>query len=121
MCRRVSGCVRRKKIKNFMWIFLSNSFLSIVKHRDLPESLLVRARVEGDITNVFPDAAVFQDRIADYRFRAIIPRAVVGQALLAAAEAIDYTNFKNSVPNPVRHDAYMEVWSVMQELQDHRP
>ena len=38
-----------------MWIFLSDSFLSIVAHRDKPGVLLVRARRAGDIEAVFPD------------------------------------------------------------------
>jgi len=42
-----------------MWIFLSDSFLSIVD-KDDPSgaTLLVRARVAGDIERVFPGVAV---------------------------------------------------------------
>jgi hypothetical protein len=41
-----------------MWIFLNDSFLSIVANRELAGVLLVRARKEGDIEAVFPDATV---------------------------------------------------------------
>lgn len=100
-----------------MWIALNNAFLSIVAHRTKPGVLLVRARLPGDIERVFPEASTFEDKHADYRYRAEIPRGDVGAALSAAVQAIDYDNFKASVPEPERHAAYLKVWSVMQRLQ----
>lgn len=44
-----------------MWVFLNNSFLSIVAHRDKPDVLIVRARRAGDIEAIFPQAATWQD------------------------------------------------------------
>jgi hypothetical protein len=41
-----------------MWVFLNDSFLSIVAHRTEPGVLLVRARTAGDIEAVFPQAHV---------------------------------------------------------------
>jgi hypothetical protein len=41
-----------------MWLVLENSFLSIVQDKDNSERLLVRARIKGDIENVFPNANV---------------------------------------------------------------
>jgi hypothetical protein len=32
--------------------------------------------------------------------------------------ALDYGNFKSSVQNRKRHDAYMEVWDVMYRHQE---
>ncbi|KAB2856245.1 MAG: hypothetical protein F9K46_14460 [Anaerolineae bacterium] len=96
-----------------MWIFLPDSFLSIVAHRDLPDHLLVRARKKGDIERVFPEAKVEHTPRADYPYRAPIPRARVAEALAAQAQAIDYDNFKNQVGDDARHDAYFSCWSVM--------
>ena len=38
-----------KKKGSTMWIFMNDSMLSIVAHKDKPEHLLVRSRIEGDI------------------------------------------------------------------------
>ncbi len=98
-----------------MWIFLNDSFLSIVANRDLSGVLLVRARKAGDIEAVFPDASVRKGEGTDYRFRADVPAEQVAAALTRRVNAIDYTNFKDSVSGRNRHDAYFEVWEVMRQ------
>lgn len=101
-----------------MWIFLSDTFLSIVdKGDDTGKTLLVRARVAGDIERVFPDAEVIEGAGTDYRFRARIDRSAVAARLAEAASTIDYSNFKASVKDRPRHDAYMRVWDAMYGLQ----
>ncbi|WP_295581409.1 hypothetical protein [uncultured Lamprocystis sp.] len=100
-----------------MWVFLSDAFLSIVAHRDRPDDLLVRARIAGDLERVFPGYPVEITPDADYRFRAVIPRTQVAQALADQATTIDYRNFKGSVRDSDRHDAYMQVWHVMRQAQ----
>lgn len=106
-----------------MWVFLSDSFLSIVAHRERADALLVRARLPGDIEAVFPGAEVAETNAADYRFRAVVDRADVGRALADAALSIDYDNFKGSVSvtNGARNLAYHQVWSVMQGAQNVAP
>jgi hypothetical protein len=37
----------------------------------------------------------------------------VKRAIAAEVERIDYPNFKNSVADVERHDAYEEVWDTM--------
>jgi hypothetical protein len=102
-----------------MWIFLNNSFLSIVAHHDRPDLLLVRARVPGDIQRVFGKGKVKIERtpLRDYSYRAEVPRTVVAAALVRKIEGIDYTNFKDSVQDYDRHDFYLRVWSVMFQMQ----
>jgi hypothetical protein len=100
-----------------MWIFLSDAMLSIVEHRDDAAVLMVRARVKGDIQRVFPKAEVLTTPAADYRFRANVPREEVAAAMTAAVEAINYDNFKNTVSDQARHDAYLDVWSATMGLQ----
>ncbi len=98
-----------------MWIFLNNAFLSIVAHRDKPDLLLVRARAEGDIERTFPDAETCP--VADYRYRAELPRQEVATAIAERVSGIDYDNFKGSVQETDRHDAYLHVWSAMFSFQ----
>lgn len=96
-----------------MWLFLNDSFLSIVAHREEADALLVRARRAGDIEAVFRDVPVLEQGGTDYRFRATVPAAEVAQAVAGRVRAIDYGNFKDSVPDRARHDAYLRVWDVM--------
>jgi hypothetical protein len=103
-----------------MWIFLNNAFLSAVAHRTQPDDLLVRGRVAGDIGRVFPGVIETETPSADYRYRATIPRKTVAAALAEQAASIDYDNFKNSVTEDDRHDAYFETWGAMNRLQQNR-
>src|SRR4051812_40829442 len=101
-----------------MWLSLSDSFLSIVALKGPaadPAQLLVRARVAGDIERLFPTTVVTHTPNHDYAYRSTLPRTVVANALAAAVEAINYTNFKNSVADQARHDAYLVCWEAMHE------
>lgn len=75
--------------------------------------LLVRARVPGDLERIFPGAAVQETPHRDYRFRASLPRTAVAQALTSAVGDLHYPNFKGSVTEADRHEAYLQVWSAM--------
>lgn len=100
-----------------MWVCLNDSFLSIVAHRDQPDMLCVRARVRGHIERVFPFADVQETPDGDYLFRAVINRQAVANAIASRAFSITYDNFKNSVPDRKLHDAYLDFWSIMCQLQ----
>jgi hypothetical protein len=100
-----------------MWIFLNNAFLSIVDKGGDGTTLLVRARKDGDIQCVFPDSQVKETPGNDYRFRARINRDLVAKAISDSVQGITYPNFKGSVKERRRHDAYMDVWSVMHRFQ----
>jgi hypothetical protein len=102
-----------------MWVFLSNSFLSVVADKENPEGgrLLVRARKAGHIENVFPDVEVDWTPNADYAFRARVPREEVAKAMAAEVLNLDYTNFKNSIKDGRYHDACIETWFAMNALQ----
>ena len=103
-----------------MWVFTSQSFLSIVEHNEEPSLLHVRARFRGDIECVFPNADVIETPRSDYRFRTSLSREKVAEALSRAVKGIDYDNFKNSVGDPDRKDAYIKVWESMWNAQDRR-
>ena len=80
-----------------MWIFTQRGFLSIVKHTDKPNVLLVRSRFRGHIQRVFPKARVVEDVGSDYRFRAHLPIKEVSKVIARLVSEIDYDNFKNSL------------------------
>jgi hypothetical protein len=98
-----------------MWLFCNDSFLSIVAPTATRKTrnLLVRARREGDIERVFGAVKVEHTPKRDYAYRAFIARRVVSRAMADEVERISYTNFKNSVEEIDRHDAYLSVWTTM--------
>jgi hypothetical protein len=108
-----------------MWICLNNAFLSIVVPRAgtsaaKNDDLIVRGRCKGDIEAVFPDANVTHTPDRDYAFRASIKREAVANAIAAQVREIDYENFKDSVAEHDRHDAYFDIWGAMNCLQHAR-
>ncbi len=60
-----------------MWVYLNNSFLSIVENKDDSKLLHVRARREGDIEAVFPDVDVLATPSGDYKYRTDIERETI--------------------------------------------
>jgi hypothetical protein len=109
-----------------MWIFCKSGFLSIVEDQFAKGKLLVRARVEDDMSNfvsLLDEISGTGHRIEetperDYRFRTTANQEVVAQAIFEIVSSIDYGNFKNSVHGePDRDVAYMQVWSVMNGFQ----
>jgi len=101
-----------------MWIFLPNSFISVVQKPGDTDTLTVRARIKGDIEAVFPQATVEPNKGSDYKYRARVPRKVVAQVLHDQVMELSWRNFKGAVKNRKRHDAYMNVWSAMHAVQD---
>ena len=102
-----------------MWVMLNNSFLSVVENRNNKNELLVRARIKGDIENIFNDVKTFEDEKADYKYRAFIPRDLVEKVIASQVASINYANFKGSISldDEMRHRAYMRVWSEMYKVQ----
>ena len=101
-----------------MWIQFNNAFLSIVENRDNKLELLVRARIKGDIEKIFPEADVFEDESADYRYRAFISKAKVAERMMLKMKEINYDNFKNSVKEIDRKSAYSNVWIELRKLHE---
>ena len=100
-----------------MWIQFNNAFLSIVENRSNKVELLVRARIKGDIEKIFPEANVFEDDCADYKYRAFITKAKVAARMMLKTTEINYDNFKNSVNEIARKNAYSNVWMELRKLQ----
>ena len=101
-----------------MWIFLPGSFISVVQKPGDTDTLTVRARIQGDIEAVFPDAVVEADKGTDYKYRAQVSRQAVAQVLHDQVMSLNWGNFKGEVKDRKRHDAYMNVWREMYAIQD---
>lgn len=104
-----------------MWVFLNNAFLSIVDKAPNPAQLVVRARREGHIQAVFPDAEVIRNGSGDYLWRAFIDREAVAAAMQKAVMDITYSNFKNSIRDNKHHTAASQVWGIMAKTQEEPP
>ena len=100
-----------------MWIQFNNAFLSIVENRNNKLELLVRARIKGDIEKIFPEADVFEDDNADYKYRAFISKAKVAARMMLKMTEINYDNFKNSVNETDRKKTYSNIWLELRKLQ----
>lgn len=82
---------------------------------------MVRARVKGDLEEVFGhDQTVFTTPENDYRYRMILNKSYVSEVIKQKLQSIDYYNFKASIPTAdySRKAAYSKVWSVMYDLQE---
>lgn len=98
-----------------MWLFFPNSMLSIVQHRDKKELLIVRARMEGDIEAIFPEAKgqVTHTTDTDYPYRVLVSKKVAAQRMHDQVMGINYPNFKDSVRLHHRKMAFSLVWSIL--------
>jgi hypothetical protein len=100
-----------------MWLMFNNSFVSIVDKATKSGCLMVRARREGDIENIFPGASVQKTPGNDYLFRAEIDRGEIAKRIAEQVMGTEYDNFKDSVRDHKLHAAYNRVWNVMADLQ----
>jgi hypothetical protein len=106
-----------------MWVFTTRGFFSVVAHRDDPDLVLVRARVQDDLLalrDLAPGIAPWLDPSADYAWRAEMPRDEWSRVIAALANEIDYGNFKDAVAawqGYERARLYTEVWFVMRGLE----
>lgn len=112
--RKMKEC---NKKNNHMWIASKNGFISIVKHLDLADALMVRARVKKDLLSIFDAGRIIETPEADYRFRVLVPKREMAEMLAEKILDIDYPNFKNEISGiKEQRDklaAYHEIWSVM--------
>ena len=100
-----------------MWVTLNNGFFSIVENAHNRHELLVRARRKDDIPRVFRVPQQFTpDR--DYPYRVSLARVKVAEVLARSVMGVDYSNFKDSIPDHTFHDACTRVWSTMFEVDD---
>lgn len=105
-----------------MWIFTSTGFVSAVVHRDDPDLIVVRARDRESLDALIErtGAEVNPWEGGDYAFRIVVPRDEFTAWTAEQAEAIDYTNFKDSAADR-RGGGFVkalgEVWRTMYDFQ----
>lgn len=119
-----------------MWLMTKIGFFSVVAHRDDSETMLVRARVRGDLEALqglwgkldYPDLAglgmtpseIIDTPDADYAHRIFMPKWIWVILAEKLAEGIDYPNFKAAVHGNWRRDqAYFRIWQEMKLLQNY--
>jgi hypothetical protein len=106
-----------------MWIFTLNSFVSVVRHREKPELLLVRARRKKDLVELLGKKwkkEVFEDGLADYRFRVIMPEKDF-QGIVAdyISNRLTYDNFKAAQkPDDEFLHFLHKVWGMGMHIQE---
>jgi hypothetical protein len=77
--------------------------------------------LEEDLVAVFPDHSdsVITTDDSDYRFRLILDKNYAANVVAESIMDIDYTNFKNSVTEKWRYNAYTQIWNVMYKVQEY--
>ena len=72
------------------------------------------------LEDLIPDLAIEHTPLADYGWRAVVPRAAWSQVLVALLDELDYSNFKSAVASRQsvdRASLYARVWHTLRELQ----
>ncbi len=100
-----------------MWIYTSLGMTSIVRHREQPEKMMVRARQPEVLKALFPAEKLVITPSADYRYRMEVNQTEVIAAIYDQLEGMQYDNFKNSITDDDYHTACSQVWGVMYRYQ----
>jgi hypothetical protein len=106
-----------------VWVMTTRGFYSVVQDDEDPDTLLVRARVRGDLERlgeIIEGLELWHDPAADYAWRAPVARSEWAYALGVLAGEIDYRNFKEAVAErqgEERASVYGQVWSALYWLQ----
>jgi len=115
-----------------LWVFTTKGFFSIVEHKKDPNLVVIRARVRKDIDNIkmlFEELGLEVSDVAenvsfDYKYRVFAGRIDWASVMIRLITDMGYTNFKNAVyeadsPEVMdqRHEAYLDIWAIMHELQ----
>ena len=115
-----------------MWVFTTKGFFSIVVHKKDPNRVVIRARVRRDIESIkmlfeelgFEVSDVEENVSSDYRYRIFANRIDWASVMTQLITDVGYTNFKNAVYETdslalrdKRHEAYLDIWAIMHELQ----
>lgn len=93
-----------------------------------PERIALRFRRRQHLENLqrrFPNVLgslpVWESATADYRYRLFVPKHVWVKLATELAAEVDYTDFKQSVPEFPGKDEYeqrlLEIWNVMVQSQ----
>lgn len=107
-----------------MWVFTRHGFFSAVHKNCAQDELVIRSRVKEDLAKMLTAIAnktpIVTGAGTDYLYRVVVSKKDWGNYLATESEMLDYSNFKAQLPpnDRVRHDAYMNVWADLLELED---
>jgi hypothetical protein len=101
-----------------MWICLRDGFISIVQDRTSATRVCVRARRREHLERLFPEQPVFMSEYTDYRWRVFVTKKTLAALLADRIDALNYTNFKESVADAELHDLYLDFWTHHRAYQD---
>jgi hypothetical protein len=112
-----------------MWLFTTDGFFSTVIDKMEPGRMLIRARCEKDIKNLYDRyrkacpsmRKPTSDENRDYRYRLSIAKRDWVKLVAELASKVDYPNFKSAVHNRPdqenKSQPYLEIWSIMHAVQ----
>src|SRR4051812_25080379 len=111
-----------------MWVFTTTGYLSLVENQDDKSTIIVRARVRGDMNRfreqyLHVPAIITYHENNDYPYRMIVPKGEIAKAVAAAVMDIDYKNFKSEVhevQGGYRASVYTRIWGVLIDLEGNR-
>lgn len=102
-----------------MWIFTSNEFLSVVRHRDKPEHLMIRFRSRAQAEACTLDGEITITPTADYVARKTVRESDFVSWMITQTAELQYDNYKNSTQDTLMHEApLMKVWQCMYDWQN---
>ena len=115
-----------------MWVFTTKGFFSIVEHKKDTNRVVIRARIRKDIEKVktlfeklgLKASDILESLDSDYRYRIFANRIDWASVMIQLITDMGYKNFKNAVYDAdfleirdKRHEAYLDIWAIMHELQ----
>jgi len=114
-----------------LWLFTAKGMFSVVEHKDDPNTMVVRARIENDIKNIqqmfvdqgYEKPEILQMSHSDYKFRIFVNRKEWINVMTRLMADLNYTNFKNAAAKEddferLRSQAYTSIWFIMAECQN---
>jgi hypothetical protein len=112
-----------------MWLFTTDGFFSTVIDKQEPGRMLIRARCEKDIQNLYDRYRKVcpsmreptSDDNRDYRYRLSISKRDWVKLVAELASNVDYPNFKTAVhqrrDQENKNRPYLQIWSTMHAVQ----
>lgn len=104
-----------------MWVFSRHGFCSVKESSDGDLMVRFRTRKHADhFSSACGQAPIHVTEDADYRFRIIVSRDVFAGAMADEVRAIDYPNFKASIPDDdVRYAGALHgIWFIHHAIQE---
>ncbi len=111
-----------------MWLMTKQGFYSIVQHKELADTFMVRSRARRDLENILAlvgepltGIGIVATPHNDYAYRILVTGEQKAVILEALGKEIDYPNFKSEIGRTQdqreKLPAYHDIWAVMYRTQ----